>query len=115
MREHICETPQFIEELTFWVKPELVERYMELEHEIWMKDLETLPGFLGGELWTGAREPGEVTTIYFWESEAAFRSIHPDWLKTRKERMQDAMGPENMRFLRAGHEENPRLKRSEYR
>lgn len=113
MREYLYEKPPFVEELTFWVKPPLVERYMELEREIWMKDLETLPGFLGGELWTG--ETGDVTTIYFWESEAAFRGIDPDWLKTRKERMQAAMGPENMRFLRAGHEENPRVKRSEYR
>ncbi len=104
--------PQFVEGLTIRVKPEDTERYMQLEEEIWLEGLAATPGFLGGEVWVSADHPGEVTSLYFWESEEAFKAIDPAWLAGKKEETHKAMDSE---FVRAWHGEDRRFKVKEYR
>ena len=107
--------PQFIEELVFQVPPEQVERYLDLDMEIFSTALSTVPGFLGGESWVSVDRPGEVTSLYFWASEKDFQSLDQAWLGGLKARMEEAMGAENLRFVRAGHAENRRCRVREYR
>lgn len=104
--------PQFIETLVFQVEADQVDRYLDLEYEIWTKELSKLPGFCGCEIWVSEKTPGEVTSHYFWESHAAFEGIDPVWLAGNKEKMGAAI---EARFVRAGHVENPSCKVREYR
>ena len=55
MEKIVFPKPQFVEGLTFRVKPEEVERYMQLEEEIWVNELCKLPGFMGSETWVSDR------------------------------------------------------------
>ena len=107
--------PQFIEELVFQVPPEQVEHYLDLETAIFSEPLSQVPGFQGGESWVSVDRPGEVTSLYFWASEADFQAIDQVWLGDLKQRMEEAMGAENLRFVRAGPAENRRLRAREYR
>lgn len=104
--------PQFVEGLTIRVKPEETARYMQLEEDIWLEGLAQKNGFLGGEVWVSADHPGEVTSLYFWESEEAFKAIDPAWLAAKKEETHHAMDSE---FVRAWHGEDRRFKVKEYR
>ena len=79
MKTTTFEKPQFIEALTFKVAPEDVDKYLKVEEEVWFKDMVDLPGFLGSETWVSETKPGEITQIYFWESEEAFNSISQEF------------------------------------
>lgn len=104
--------PQFIEGLTFRVAPDKVDEYLKSEAEIWIDDLFTVPGFLGSETWVSEDNKGEVTSLYFWESEEAFRSVDPVFAAEHKKRSAEAMESE---FVRAWHEENRCYRVREYR
>lgn len=106
------ETPQFIEGITVRVQPELVEQYMEAEEEIWLEGLSQIPGFAGGEVWVSQDHPGEVTSLYFWESEAAFAAIDPLWRAAKKE---ETMAVMDAAFVRAWHGEERRFRVKEFR
>lgn len=114
MELHIYDKPQFIEELVFRITPGQVERYLELETEIFSKPLSQVSGFLGGETWVSQDNEGEVTSLYFWASEEAYRGVDQVWLGGQKEKMGTAMG-QDAAFVRAGHAENRRFRVREYR
>jgi len=114
MELNIYQKPQFIEELVFRIKPGQVERYIDLETEIFSEPLSHVAGFLGGETWVSQDREGEVTSLYFWESEQAYRSVDQAWLAGQKEKMGAAMG-DDAAFVRAGHAEDRRFRVREYR
>ena len=106
--------PQVIEALVFRIAPGQVERYIELETEIFSEPLSHVSGFLGGETWVSLDNEGEVTSLYFWESEAAYHGVDQAWLGGQKEKMGRLMGDDAV-FVRAGHAENRRFRVREYR
>ncbi len=106
------EKPQFIEGLTFRVAPEDVKTYLQVEAEVWFDDLALLPGFLGGETWVSETNPGEVTLLYFWESEEAFNSISPEFREAHIRRTNEAVTNE---FVSAWHAADKRYKVREFR
>ena len=112
MEKIVFDKPQFVEGLTFRVKPEEVERYMQLEEEIMVKDLSTLPGFAGSETWVSADKPGEVTSLYFWATEEDYHNIDQVWLGTRKEKIGSLIESE---FVSAWHAQDRRFRVREYR
>ncbi len=114
MELKIYEKPQFIEELVFRIAPGQVERYLELEAELFSEPLSHRAGFLGGETWVSQDREGEVTSLYFWESEEAYHALDQVWLGGQKEKMGQLMG-EDAAFVRAGHAEDRRFRVREYR
>ena len=104
-----------VEELVFQVKPEMVDKYVQLEYEIWTKGLEKLPGFAGSEIWVNKDVPGEVTSIIFWTDYALWQAIDVKWLIETEKKMLDAMGEENFKLVREGHKNNLKYKICEYR
>ncbi|MDD6436018.1 MAG: TIGR03792 family protein [Clostridiales bacterium] len=111
MELKVYDKPLFIEGLTFRMPVEKVEEYLRIEKEIWFEDLCTLPGFVGGETWVSEDNPGEVTCLYFWESEEAYKSIDPEFSKDHKDRTNQAIDTE---FICAWHGENKRFKVREF-
>ncbi len=112
MKTNVFDKPQYIEGLTFRVAPEDVEKYLKVERDVWFDDLATLPGFLGSETWVSKTNPGEVTQIYFWESEEAFLAVPQDFKDEHVRRTNEAVDNE---FVKAWHAEDKRYRIREYR
>ena len=71
-----------MEHLVFKVAPEDVERYLEVDHEIWTLKEAYAPGFdhipfLYKEVWLNDNKPGEIHFIFAWESIESWREIDP--------------------------------------
>mgnify|MGYP000562277968 FL=1 len=69
-----------MEHLVFKVAPEDVERYLEVDHEIWTLKEAFAPGFdhipfLYKEVWINDNKPGEIHLIFAWESIESWRKI----------------------------------------
>ena len=107
MKTTVFDKPQFVEGLTIRVAPEDVEKYLQIEKDVWFDDLATLPGFLGCETWISETNPGEVTQFYFWESEEAFLSVPEDFAEDHKRRTNEAI--DNV-FVKAWHAEDKRYR-----
>ena len=112
MEKTVFPKPQFVEGLTFRVKPEEVERYMEIEEEVYVNNLASVPGFMGSETWISADKPGEVTSLYFWATEEDFHNIDQEWLSKLKERSASLI---DAAFVSAWHGEDRRFRVREYR
>ena len=114
MELKVYDKPQFIEELVFRIAPGQVERYLELEQEIFSEPLSHRAGFLGAETGMSKDHEGEVTSLYFWESEEAYHNLDQVWLGGQKDKMGQLMG-EDAVFVRAGHVSDRRFRVREYR
>lgn len=108
MKLRVHEPGLFIEELVFQIRPELVDRYVELEYEIMAKELAGRDGFCGWQIWVSETNPGRVTSLYFWSSQASHRNLDQEWLSGKKDEIARVFGAENMTFVRAGHETDRR-------
>lgn len=109
MRTEVYKPGNFIEELVFKMEPEDVQQYAELEYEIMARELAELPTFRGWQIFASESEPGEVTTMYFWESYEAYKAIDQEWLAAKKQALSEAFKGKTFVFLRAEHEINRKL------
>jgi uncharacterized protein (TIGR03792 family) len=64
-----------IEWLKVRVSPELREKFIQKDAEIWTSMLATYPGFLGKEVWIDPQRPTEVILIIRWASRDAWESV----------------------------------------
>ena len=69
-----------MEHLVFKTAPEDVERFLEVDHEVWTLMEAYAPGFdhipfLYKEVWVNDNKPGELHMIFAWESIEAWRKI----------------------------------------
>ncbi len=107
--------PLFVEELTFWVRPELLEKYIEIDAELWVPALCTRKGYLGGEVWVGEEGTGEVLMLCFWEDYEDFATLDKAWESDMKTKTEAAIGEGNMRFIGQMQQSKRRWKVREYR
>jgi uncharacterized protein (TIGR03792 family) len=70
-----------IEWLKLRVSPELREKFIQKDAEIWTSMLATYPGFLGKEVWINPETPTEVIIVIRWASREAWESVSSDRLK----------------------------------
>lgn len=67
------------------VRPDLVERYIDKDGEVWTAGLEREEGFLGKEIWRGQAEDdreGDLMLVIRWRS-------REDWEGIPKERLEE--------------------------
>jgi uncharacterized protein (TIGR03792 family) len=64
-----------IEWLKFRVSPELREKFIQKDAEIWTAMLASYPGFLNKEVWTDPKTPTEIVLIIRWANLEAWKSI----------------------------------------
>lgn len=57
-----------------WVRPDLRDRFLEKDEEIWTAGLAAMDGFLGKEVWQGG-EPGEIVLVVRWQSVEHWKGI----------------------------------------
>lgn len=81
-----------IELLKFKVAPELRERYIQQDAEIWTTALAKYPGFLGKEVWINHQDPTELILIIRWATREQWKSIRQEELQSIEAKFAQAMG-----------------------
>ncbi|TVQ59164.1 MAG: TIGR03792 family protein [Spirulina sp. DLM2.Bin59] len=84
--------------LRFRVNPELREKFIQLDQEIWDGAIATAPGYLGKEVWLG-ESPDEVVVIVHWESYPLWKSVPQDLVDATEAEFSAQMGAENYQLL----------------
>ncbi len=105
---------QPVEELLFRVKPEFVEEFIRIDHEVWTLALSKYPGFVSKEIWVNDDNKGEITTVLYWESMSHWKSISHKELEETQRCFDEAIGKENYSFVKAVHEGNQRYRVCKY-
>ncbi|HEY9798470.1 MAG TPA: TIGR03792 family protein [Leptolyngbyaceae cyanobacterium] len=81
-----------IEWLKVMVSPELQEKFIQKDAEIWTATLASYPGFLGKEVWINPETPSEVVLIIRWESLEAWKAIPQDQLEQTEQQFTQEFG-----------------------
>ena len=55
-----------VEEIRVMVSPDWVDRWVELDDEVWTSRLKVSEGFLGKEIWISRDVPGEINVVIYW-------------------------------------------------
>jgi uncharacterized protein (TIGR03792 family) len=94
-----------VEYLVFKVEDENnIEKFIELDHEIWTKYLASYDGFISKEVLVNDENPGEIHTILIWREMDAWKSIPLAELKETTKKFDDAFG-EKYEITRRIHSE----------
>lgn len=83
-----------IEWLKLRVSPELREKFIQKDAEIWTSMLATYPGFLGKEVWINPETPTEVIIVIRWANREAWESVPSDRLKQIEKQFTQEFGEE---------------------
>jgi uncharacterized protein (TIGR03792 family) len=70
-----------IEWLKMRVAPELREKFIQKDAEIWTAMLRECPGFLGKEVWVNPESPTDAILVIRWASREQWKSIAPERLE----------------------------------
>ena len=88
-----------IEWLKFRVVPELREKFINQDKEIWTTALSSYSGFLGKEVWLDPTANDEVVFIIHWQTRRAWKSIPIEDLKAIEAKFSTAMGQVDYEML----------------
>ncbi len=81
-----------IELLKVKVTPEVREKYIQKDAEIWTTALAEYPGFLGKEVWINPNNSSEVILIIRWATKEQWKAIPPEVLEEVDKKFTQAMG-----------------------
>lgn len=81
-----------IEWLKVKLSPELREKFIQKDAEIWTAKLASYPGFLNKEVWISPENPSEVVLIIRWASLEAWKAIPPDELEKTEQHFTQELG-----------------------
>lgn len=96
--------PPAIEHLVFQVKPERLEAWLELDHELWtLGEARRWPGLLRKEVWLNPAVPGEVHCLIYWSDYRQWMAIDQEWLDETERRFAERFGAGDYRLVRSDH------------
>lgn len=81
-----------IEWLKFQVTPQLREKFIEKDNQIWTAKLATYRGFLGKEVWIDPHDPEAVILIAHWENYQVWKTIPQTDLDATEKEFSQQMG-----------------------
>ncbi|MBD1809924.1 TIGR03792 family protein [Microcoleus sp. FACHB-SPT15] len=84
-----------IEWLRVSVSPELRERYIQKDAEIWTSMLVQHPGFLGKEVWINPETQNEVILIIRWASLEAWKAVSAEQLAQTDQQFNEEFGSQH--------------------
>ena len=84
-----------IEWLKFRVSPELREKFIQKDAEIWTSMLATYPGFLSKEIWISPETPSEVVVLIRWASREAWQLVPPERLEQTEQLFTQEFGDQH--------------------
>lgn len=104
-----------VEQLLFQVKPDLVDAFIQLDHELWTAVLEQYPGFAGKEVWVSQTVPGQVMSIIYWEDYEAWKAIDHQVLVDTDREFGQRFGTDNFQLIGEHHNDNQFFKVCAYK
>lgn len=81
-----------IEWLKVRVSPELREKYIQKDEEIWTTALSKYPGFLGKQVWINPKQQDEVVLVIQWQSREAWNRVSAQHMEETERLFSQAMG-----------------------
>jgi uncharacterized protein (TIGR03792 family) len=81
-----------IELLKFKVPPELQEKYIQKDAEIWTTALASYPGFLSKEVWVNPHDPTEVILVIHWATREVWKAIPQTELDATAQKFDESLG-----------------------
>lgn len=81
-----------IEWLKIKVSPELREKFIQKDAEIWTAMLASYPGFLGKEVWINPQRPDQVVLMIRWRSLEEWKSVPQERLEETEQQFTKAFG-----------------------
>ncbi|MGL6098926.1 MAG: TIGR03792 family protein [Fusobacteriaceae bacterium] len=99
-----------IEELIFKVNSEDIQKFIEIDYEIWTKELSKNISFIRKEVWLSETNPGEIKTVIYWDSYENWKSIDHDSLVETGKLFDEKMGETKYSFVGAPHDGNQLFK-----
>lgn len=81
-----------IEWLKIKVSPELREKFIQKDAEIWTAMLASYPGFLGKEVWINPQMPDQVVLMIRWRSLEEWKSVPQERLEETEQQFTQAFG-----------------------
>jgi uncharacterized protein (TIGR03792 family) len=91
-----------IEWLKVKITPELREKYIQKDDEIWTAALSRYPGFLGKQVWLDPKRSDEVTLVIQWQSKQAWESVSAEHMQETEKKFAQAMGNASYKFIETG-------------
>lgn len=115
MEQTVWKRPAFVEYLVFQVQPDLLEQYLDIDHELFGQGLAQFPGFLGSQVLLSATRPGEVHSLIFWESKECLEAVPQAFIQETDRELNRRLGEGNLTLLRCAHQENELYLAREFR
>lgn len=91
--------PMIIEWLGFSVKPQLREKFVAQDREIWTPVIANCAGFLGKEIWFNPTREDRVFIIVRWQSREQWKAISNELLEETEQKFALAMGADNYQMI----------------
>ncbi len=88
-----------IEWLGFSVKPQLREKFVIQDREIWTPMLAQAAGFLGKEVWVDPTMSDRIFIIVRWQSREQWKAISPKLLEQTEQKFALAIGADNYQMI----------------
>ena len=89
-----------IEWLEFKVVPEVREKFIQVDREIWTATLEKFSGFLGKEVWLDPNRVDRVSLVIRWQTREQWKSIPQEILTQTEKEFTEHIGKENYQSVR---------------
>lgn len=81
-----------IEWLQFKVNPDVRERFVQQDAEIWTPFLAQYHGFLGKQVWINPETLDEIVLVMHWATMEDWKAVPSDRLEETETAFRDAMG-----------------------
>ncbi len=91
-----------IEWLKVQVIPELREKYIQKDEEIWTSTLAKYPGYLGKQVWIDSQANDKVVLVIHWADREAWKSVPAAELEATERRFAQAVGQGTYKIIEAG-------------
>jgi uncharacterized protein (TIGR03792 family) len=88
-----------IEWLKFRVSPELREKFIQMEEELWTPMLRQCPGFLGKEIWINPEVPEEVAIVIRWQTYQDWKAVPKELIDATEAKFARSMGENSYQML----------------
>ncbi|MBW4691077.1 MAG: TIGR03792 family protein [Lyngbya sp. HA4199-MV5] len=91
-----------IEWLKIQVVPELREKYIQKDEEIWTTALSKYPGYLGKQVWIDPNNLDKVVLVSYWASREAWKTVPAKDLEAIEARFAQQMGKDTYKIVEEG-------------
>lgn len=91
-----------IEWLKVQVAPELREKYIQKDEEVWTKQLATHSAYLGKEVWIDPTHSDTVVLIIRWATREGWKAIPAQELEQTEKRFAQQLGSTAYKIVEAG-------------